>query len=109
MAGNGYGDVRTTVEEVMREHDALPRHLRRLDCYTVAKWTADSLPRAWAATPPQLPPGERLRRVAALLAAQEAEDTFRDYGPAHPECPAELRGKRAPKGAWWNTRRRVRK
>lgn len=109
MAGNGYGGYRTTVEKMMREHDALPRHLRLLDCYTVAKWAGDSLPRAWADTPPQLPPGERLRRVAARLAALDAEDTFKDYGPAHPECPPALRGKPAPKGAWWNTRRKVRK
>lgn len=50
-----------------------------------------------------------MRRARAALASAEAVDTFRDYGPAHPECPPALRDKRAPKGAWWNTRRKVRK
>jgi len=109
--GNGWGKRRTDLATLMREHDALPRGLRLVDCHTNALWAADSIAfvasEVAAASGGGLDQGELLRRTAAILDAETAVDTWRDYGPAHPNCPDHLRTRRPPKGAWWNAKRRA--
>ena len=111
MAGNGWGEVKTSREKIMREHDALPQAMRLVGISTTAKWTASSIRNAWADVASGYP-GMRhhhMRRTLDILDAACGEDTFRHYGPNHPECPAHLRGKRPPKGAWWAQQGRVTK
>lgn len=93
MSSNGWGDHRTTRTQLMAEHDALPPHLRRLSCYTVCKWTADSFTH-----------GERdlgLRGIAAYIRRHEQQDTYRTYGPTHPEANAHGARLRPDKHGLW--------
>lgn len=98
---NGWGGRRTTLAKLMRDHDALPQPLRLVDCSTTAKWSADSIRAAWAATPPGASVNQRMVIAADLLDRASGDDTWRSYGPHHPECPPQFRGKKPPKGAWW--------
>lgn len=86
---------------MMRQHDALPPALRLVAISTTENWAADCIRQAYAATSPTLATGARLRRTLDLLDRVSAEETWRSYGPDHPQCPADLKTRRAPKGAWW--------
>lgn len=103
---------RTTLERMMREHDALPQIARMVGCYAVSKYDAISCRAAVQDASfgrPSLTRTDILQRALALLDKNEAEDTFRFYGPKHPECPSYFLAVRPPKGAWWHQPRRGRR
>lgn len=93
MSGNGYGTHRTDRYTAMREHDALPPELRRVSCYSVAKWSAESLREIYdtGRLMKGLSPAVAVARVARIIAREEAEDTLRDYGRHHPEARGVVR------------------
>lgn len=92
MKGNGYGNFRSTRERIMAEHDALPAELRFLSCNTDAKWSAETFQSHYDhARAHGLTNRQAVAKVAARISRNEAEDTLRDYGPAHPESPASDR------------------
>jgi hypothetical protein len=95
----------------MREHDALPRAMRLVGISTTAKWTACSIRAAWAEAAARWPnmPHRIMRRALDVLDEASGEDTFKHYGPNHPECPEQFKARRAPKGAWWAQQGRVTK
>lgn len=99
------GGAKSTRETVMRKHDALPPALRIVDCSTTAKWTAGSIEAAWfearLGMPARTPENVLMRRATDILDRDCGIDTWRHYGPLHPECPPHLRNKTPPKGAWW--------
>ena len=105
MAGNGYGNARDTREGDLRAYDNLPPLLRRAMRDAVANWSA-----GWAAK--QLRDGRRLgdreitRRIIMAMSDSEQIDTFKAYGPAHPECRPAHQNLRAPAKAWWRQPKR---
>lgn len=86
---NGYGGHFTTRDRLMAEHDALPAPLRALACNSVAKWSAESFSRLYGhARKGGATHREALAQTAAILAAEERQDTRKTYGPSHPEARA---------------------
>lgn len=105
MAGNGYGDFKATIESDLRAYDTLPPLLRRALRDAVANWSAQ-----WAAK--QFRDGcwlgdrEITGRIIMAMSDGEQIDTFKAYGPAHPECPPAHQNLRAPAKAWWRQPKR---
>lgn len=98
MSSNQSRGRRTTRETILREHDQLAPLAKLVSMYAWQKIDAESAAFiAWGKA--QTPAG--IEAAFALHDRLLAEDTWRDYGPAHPQAPAELAGKRPPKGAWW--------
>lgn len=93
MSDNGWGNHLISRAQMMAEYDALPPRLRRLSCYTVAKWSADTFTRGEAVL--------GLRGIAAYIRREEQQDTFRTYGPAHPEANAHGARLRPDKHGLW--------
>jgi hypothetical protein len=88
MAQNGYGELRTTRKKIMADHDALPAPLRWISANAVAKWAASSIELTYRMHRASGKPHDlALRATAADLRREEAADTLKDYGPAHPEAP----------------------
>ena len=91
MAQNGYGTHHTTSHADFAAFDRLPAPLRQVLRYSVASWSAkhigedfDRLVLGRAKSP---------RQAAAIIArwissVDEPEDTYRTYGPDHPEANA---------------------
>ena len=95
MSGNGYGTHRSNRYKTMAEHDALPPELRRVSCYSVAKWAAESLLEDYnRGLAMGLSRAAAAARVARLAAEEEQDDTLEAYGPTHPEAPG-YRGARS--------------
>lgn len=89
MSDNGYGTHRTTRARAMAEHDALPPELRRVSCYSVAKWAAECLLEGYnRGLQMGLSRDAAAARVAQRVAEAEWVHTLEAYGPTHPEALA---------------------
>lgn len=108
MAGNQAHGRLIARERAMREHDALPRLARLVGYYTVSAYDAESCANAVTVARRFTfgGPSDVLAKALALLDEHEGEETFRLYGPDHPECPPRYRRAKPPKGAWWASSRR---
>ncbi len=90
-----------SISQAMLEHDLLPREGRFLGAYLTAKWVPENIADALFLARHLPSKRERTAFASKALRRLEGLDTWRDYGPLHPECPAHLKYKPAPKGAWW--------
>ena len=91
MAGNGYGTVRTSTDAEMREYDAAPAFLRRVMQQAVAKWSARHLVDDYQELIHRR--NKSSAQATAIIArfissVDEPEDTYRVYGPDHPDANA---------------------
>lgn len=99
MAANQKRGKRITLERMMREHDALPRTAKAVSMFAWHNITAESAI-SLVGYGPQAP-SEKLRRAFEVHDQIFGIETWRDYGPLHPEYPEHLKRKAPPEGAWW--------
>lgn len=72
----------------MAAHDATPKWLRDITNYTVVKWGSAALLKDVRECMPALGPAKLRQLILQVILDKEPEDTFRTYGPSHPEADA---------------------
>ncbi|MEM9579071.1 MAG: hypothetical protein AAF891_00170 [Pseudomonadota bacterium] len=100
---NGYGSVETNVHEDLNAFDQLPRALRQACRYAVASWSCvHALKELRDLTNMmELPVPVASRLIIDGMAYSEPEDTYRAYGPDHPEADNHGRRLKPAKFATW--------
>lgn len=88
--------------------DMLPPHLRRTLRYATAKWGAQSILNEFDRLVYSCNYSDAAAEIAIIrgIARQEPEDTYRTYGPDHPEADSHGRQLRPHKFACWTPRKR---
>ncbi|GHF33172.1 DUF6525 family protein [Seohaeicola zhoushanensis] len=107
MSGNGYGTYRTSRYDDMRAYDALPPEARAMLRTAVGSWAAESIGENLMQLTGRL--GLSMLQAVAISAEnirnREAEDTYRHYGPSHPEADNHGRRLKPAPSANWGTAR----
>ena len=106
MAGNGYGSYVTTRERDMAAHDASPRWLREVANYSVAKWGGAPLHRAAKEFLSVYRGPRGIELFKAGIRKTESEDTYKAYGPTHPEADNHGKALRPARFANWKRGKR---
>lgn len=107
MSGNGYGALMVSREQDMAAYDRCPAWLRREMQEAVPSWGAKRLLAQAANLERRYDEPYARRQIVEMMRNYEAEDTYRYYGPSHPEaCNHGRRLRPAPNAIGWPARRR---
>lgn len=87
MSGNGWGEVNVNSTAEMRRYDNLEPDVRALLQRMIADWEVNSVARlcrqAFAYSDER---ADAIAVVERYLAMEEAGETYRTYGPSHPQA-----------------------
>ena len=72
----------------MAAHDASPKWLRDITNYTVVKWGSPPLLKDVKDCIPTMGASRVRQLIVEMILRAEPEDTFKTYGPTHPEADA---------------------
>lgn len=100
--GNGYGSYRCTCAADLAAFDRLPPQMREVLRHTVGDWGAPPILRELRGLFEVTGSRRRAMRIVIDgIRRSEAADTYRYYGPHHPEADAGGKKLRRARNAAW--------
>jgi hypothetical protein len=103
--GNGHGTYSATRKQKYQSFDRLPPWMRQVLARAVASWAPHPILQWWKRELRHLPQDAAMSRLLTMIRREEAEDTWRDYGPDHPEADAHGKRLRPSRHAAWSQKR----